>query len=69
MEEFIQLIAASLLSSTVVAGVITIVFKARTEKIANEIKNQFELLQMMQKSGHAWKEKRFPNFSGRCVFS
>ena len=55
-------------SSAVAAAIITIIFKRKTERITNEIKNQFEVLLMTQKSGHAWKEKAVSELFGPIVF-
>ncbi len=55
-------------SSAVAAAIITIIFKRKTEIITNEIKNQFEVLLMTQKSGHAWNEKAVSELFGPIVF-
>ena len=68
MDDILKLILASLFSSAVAAGFIAIIFKRKTERISNEIKNQFELLLMTQKTGHAWNEKAVSELFGPIVF-
>lgn len=68
MDDILKLILASLFSSAVAAGLISIIFKRKTEKISNEIKNQFELLLMTQKTGHAWNEKAVSELFGPINF-
>lgn len=68
MDEILKLIIASVFSSAVAAAVISIIFKKKTERISNEIKNQFELLSMMQKTGHAWNEKAVSELYGPMNF-
>lgn len=55
-------------SSAVAAAIISLIFKRKTERITNEIKNQFELLLMTQKSNHAWNEKAVSELFGPIVF-
>lgn len=68
MNEFLQLVIASLFSSSVAVSVITYIFQRRSEKISGEIKNQFEILMMTQQSGHAWKEKAVAELFGPLCF-
>lgn len=68
MEEISKLIIASMFSSAVAAAIISLIFKRKTERIANEIKNQFEVLLLTQKSNHAWNEKAVSELFGPIVF-
>lgn len=64
MNEILKLLFASLLSSAVVASVVSLIFKRKSETITNEIRNQFEMVLMSQKTGHAWKEKAVSELFG-----
>lgn len=64
MEEYFKIILVSIFSGAVVASVISIIFKRKTEKITAEIKNQFEMNLTSQKSGHVWKEKAVSELYG-----
>lgn len=68
MNEILKLAVASVFSGAVVAAIVSVIFKRKTEEIAAEIKNQFELLSLSQKSGHAWKEKAIAELFGPLNF-
>ena len=68
MNDFLQLLIASLFSSSVAVAVISFIFKRKSEKISGEIRNQFEVLMMSQQSGHAWKEKAVAELFGPLCF-
>lgn len=68
MDEILRLILASLFSGAFAAGLIAIIFKRKTEIISNEIKNQFEVMHLLQKTNHAWNEKAVSELFGPICF-
>ena len=57
MTTFWNLLLASLISNTVVATILTLIFRRKTEEITAEVKNQFERNLTTFKSSYQWKEK------------
>ena len=64
MENFIHLLLSTIISSTVVAAVINILYKRRTEKIVNEMKMQYDQITLTIKSRYSWKEKALAELLG-----
>jgi hypothetical protein len=65
MDRFLELFLPALVSSGVVALVLSLVLKRRTEKIAAEVKNQFEQTLTIFKSTYQWKEKAVSELLGQ----
>lgn len=57
MNTFLGLFLSGIISGSVVATILTVVFKRRTEEIAAEVKSQFDKNFTMFKSGYQWKER------------
>ncbi len=64
MDEMLKIVLTAILSGAVVSAVIGLVFKRRTETITAEIKNQFEMNMLRQKTGQQWKEKALTELYG-----
>ncbi len=65
MDNFWNLLLASLISNTVVATILTLIFKRKTEKITAEVKDQFERSLTAFKTGYQWKEKTVSELLGQ----
>lgn len=64
MNTFLGLLLSGIISGSVVATILTVTFKRKTEKIAAEVKDQFDRNLMMFKSGQQWKEKSVSELLG-----
>lgn len=64
MDDILKIIITAVLSGAVVSAVIAIIFKRKTETITAEIKNQFEMNLLRQKTGQQWKEKAITELYG-----
>lgn len=64
MEQFLNLLLAALISSSVVGLIVGFLFKRKSETIAAEVKNQFEQNMTVFKSSYVWKEKTVSELLG-----
>lgn len=65
MDKFWDLLLASLISNSVAAAALTLIFKKRTEKITAQVKDQFERSLMSFKSGYQLKEQTVSELLGQ----
>ena len=68
MEDLLKLSLTAIFSGAFAASIVSVIFKRKTELITGEIKNQFDLLSISQKTGHAWKEKAVSELYGPLCF-
>jgi len=63
----LQALITSLLSSAVIAGLVNVLFKRRTEQIAAEVKRQFEQELLRYRSTRTWSEQVLSELLGPIV--